>query len=70
MTELINSMSKCYIFDLRTLSSSRNFNPGFIVRPRNLRASGLNDHAKSEMHHQAMQLIKKIQSKDVTDYAL
>ena len=41
----------------------------FIGGSKNLRASSFKDHAASDMHAQAMLLLKKQSSSDVTEYA-
>ena len=51
------------------LFGCRNFSPAFIDGSSNLRTSAFKDHAKSDMHHYAMQLLKKSKSTDVTEYA-
>ena len=47
----------------------RNYSNAFIGGLKNLRASSFKDHAVSDMHGQAMLLLKKQSSSDVTEYA-
>ena len=47
--------------------NSRNFSPAFIDGTRNLQTSRFKDHAKSDMHGRAMQLLRREQSTSVTD---
>lgn len=60
--------SLCIRFNERLLSC-RNYNAAFITGSCNLRLSSVKDHASSYMHERAMQLFKKSQSCNVTDYA-
>ena len=43
--------------------------PVYVEGSKNLRASSFKDHAKSDMHQQAMLLYRKSQSHDITEYA-
>ena len=60
--------SVCKRFEER-IKKSRNFSPAFIDGTRNLRTSSFKDHAKSDMHGRAMQLLRREQSTSVTDYS-
>ena len=51
------------------IQSARNFNPAFINGSKNLRASAMKDHGKTDMHQMAMRLYNKYHAEDVTDYA-
>ena len=51
------------------IQSARNFNPAFINRSKNLRASAMKDHGKTDMHQMAMRLFNKCSAEDITDYA-
>lgn len=51
------------------IQSARNFNPAFINGSKNLRASPMKDHGKTDMHQMAMRLYNKYRAKDITDYA-
>ena len=62
------TVSKRFVDD--KIKASRNFSTAFIEGSANLRTSSFRDHAKNNMHKQAMQLLKKEQSSDVCDYAL
>lgn len=44
--------------------------PAYVESSKNLYASFFTDHASSDMHQQAVLLVKKSQSSDVTDYVL
>ena len=46
-----------------------NFNPAFISGLKNLRASAMKDHGKTDMHQMAMRPYNKYHAEDVTDYA-
>ena len=58
----------CKRFEER-IKSSRSFSPAFIDGTSNLRTSSFKDHAKSDMHGRAMQLLRREQSSSVTDYS-
>ena len=49
--------------------SMRNFKPAFIDGSSNIRISAVKDHAATDMHAYAVQLLKKQQSSSVLDYA-
>ena len=51
------------------LASYRNFSAAFIEGSRNLRASAFKDHARSDMHRQAMLLFRKQSCTSVVEYA-
>ena len=51
------------------IQSARNFNPAFINGSKNLCASAMKDHGKTDMHQMAMRLYNKYHAEDVTDYA-
>ena len=59
--------SRCAQFSGQ-LKGVRNFSPAFIEGSKNLRASAFKDHARSDMHKQAMHLFKRSQSRSITDY--
>ena len=50
------------------IQSTRNFNPAFINASKNLRASAMKDHGKTNMHQMTMRLYNKYHGEDVTDY--
>ena len=60
--------SICIRFEEK-LHDSRNFNPAFIIGSKNLKASSFKEHAATDMHKRAMLLLRKSQSRSVTDYA-
>ena len=51
------------------LRGIRNYSPVYVEGSKNLHASSFKDHAKSDMHQQAMLLYRKSQSHDITEYA-
>ena len=51
------------------IQSARNFNPAFINGSKNLCASAMKDHGKTDMHQMAMHLYNKYRAEDITDYA-
>lgn len=68
--EFVSSL-KCKVCKQFTdkIQSARNFNPAFINGSKNLRASAMKDHGKTDMHQMAMRLYNKYRAEDVTDYA-
>ncbi len=49
--------------------SCRNYNSAFIDGSTNLRTSAFKDHAHSDMHNRAMQLLQRANNKGVPDNA-
>ena len=60
--------SVCKRFEER-IKNSRNFSPAFIDGTSNLRTLSFKDHAKSDMHGRAMELLRREQSTSVTEYS-
>ena len=60
--------SVCKRFEER-IKNSRNFSPAFIDGTSNLWTSSFKDHAKSDMHGRAMELLRREQSTSLTDYS-
>ena len=60
--------SICTTFDEK-IRGSRNYNDAFIVGSTNLHTSSFRDHAKTDMHQQAMILFRKSQGSQVTEYS-
>ena len=51
------------------IQSARNFNLAFITGLKNLHASTVKDHGKTDMHQMVMRFYNKYQAENVTDYA-
>ena len=61
--------SVCFRFNDK-LRSARNYNSAFVVGSTNLRASAFKEHAASDMHLQAMTLLKKSQGSALVEYSI
>ena len=65
------SVLKCKVCKrfIDKIQSARDFKPAYINGSKNLRASAMKGHGKTDMHQMAMHLYNKYRAEDITDYA-